>query len=280
MMEPLVLYHGSCMDGYTSAWIIHRDYPNAEFVPCYYGNPLPAIQPDRTVFFADFSAPRDVMERIASERDPLKFIVFDHHKTAQLDLYGLPGIVHFDMERSGAGITWDWFNPAVARPWLVNYVEDRDLWRFKLPMSQPVNAYVRSCEQTWENWDNLYELSLDEAAARGRGCQLHIEAYVRAAIINAYWATLDLRTDDPAAPSLRLPLVNVCYEGCSEVASAMLDKFDCDVAGYFFQRDTGIWQYGLRSRVADVGAIAKRYGGGGHAHAAGFEVWSLVHRKE
>src|SRR6185503_5178352 len=35
----------------------------------------------------------------------------------------------FDMQRSGAGITWDWFSRGALRPSFINFCEDRDLWR-------------------------------------------------------------------------------------------------------------------------------------------------------
>jgi phosphoesterase RecJ-like protein len=36
-------------------------------------------------------------------------------------------------------------------------------------------------------------------------------------------------------------------------------------------RDPGKWQISLRSRTVDVAAVAREYGGGGHARAAGFD---------
>ncbi len=36
-------------------------------------------------------------------------------------------------------------------------------------------------------------------------------------------------------------------------------------------RDAGKWQVSLRSRTLDVAAVARQYGGGGHARAAGFD---------
>jgi hypothetical protein len=95
-------------------------------------------------------------------------IVVDHHKTTLdelkdvLKVYGddNPGvnpykilsdplhIVRFHMDYSGATLTWLVFpqnrqtnpgsNPRFAMPYLVRYIEDRDLWKFELPNSREV----------------------------------------------------------------------------------------------------------------------------------------------
>lgn len=46
----------------------------------------------------------------------------------------------------------------------------------------------------------------------------------------------------------------------------------------WFQRADGTYQYSLRGAgEVDVSEIAKRWGGGGHCDAAGFQVWEPVH---
>ena len=94
-------------------------------------------------------------EAIAKRKEEGRPVQFE---SAQEALAGLP-YAHFDMERSGAGMTWDAIHTDHdlhrERPWLVNYVEDRDLWRFKLPNSKEVNAYISSRKQTFEEWNKM-----------------------------------------------------------------------------------------------------------------------------
>ena len=180
----LVIYHGDCVDGFTAAWAAWRKWPTARFVAARYGEPPPGWRVDDHVLIVDFSYPRDVLEALRNRVASLR--VFDHHKTAEADLAGLDYCI-FDMERSGAGITWDclaqddeqlWRSRggtgSRVRPWLVDYVEDRDLWRFAWPDSRQVNAYLRSQEQTFERWERLYCETLGEAIVRGQGCLDHI----------------------------------------------------------------------------------------------------------
>lgn len=273
-ITPVVWYHADCVDGFTAAWVAYKANPAVQAAPVRYGEPPPlhqyagrlALDPKSWLMILDFSYPRDVL--VGLQEIAAKVTVLDHHKTAEADLQGFPGC-QFDMNRSGARMAWDFLFEGQEPPWVVSYVEDRDLWRFALPHSKEVNALIRSTEQTWEAWDALSALSVEEAALRGVGCLAHIDAYVRAALKHAFWATLE---------GVRLPLVNITYEGCSEVADALCRQWKNPVAGYYFEQGSGRYQYGLRSRDGyDCSALARHYGGGGHAAASGFVVDRPVH---
>ena len=276
MGKRLVIYHGDCVDGFTAAWAIWHLCPgwrDAEYLAARYGDPPPDLRGVSEVLIVDFSYPRDVLMAM---RERCRVRVLDHHKTAAADLDRLDDCV-FDMERSGAGIAWDEYATPTSlvngqRPWLVNYVEDRDLWRFALPESREINAFLRSQEFSFARWEELWAMDWVQAAARGRGCLDHINAYVRAAIKHAYLCEMDRE---------RFPIVNVTYESCSEVADALLDyneDSENGMAGYYFRRGDGRIQYGFRSRGRyDVAEFAKRFGGGGHQHAAGCVTDGFAH---
>ena len=136
MTKPLVLYHGSCPDGFCAAWVAHRALGDVELHPAKYGEAPPNVM-GRTVYVLDFSFPRAVLEDW--HRRHANLVVLDHHKSVIKDLAGLP-YVTLDVERSGARLTWDHFFPEGNRalPALVAYVEDRDLWRWALPHTSAV----------------------------------------------------------------------------------------------------------------------------------------------
>lgn len=176
-----------------------------------------------------------------------------------------------DTNRSGAGIAWDYFHPGEPRPPVVDYVEDRDLWRFKLPMAKSVSAFIRCQPHTLDTWDELSKVSVDDMGAGGFGVLVHINAYCRAVANHAYWCEMGDRT---------FPIVNVTYEACSEVAAHLLDHFSVDMAGYFFETGDGRWQYGFRSRNGvTVHDFAAAFGGGGHPQASGCTVDRIVHER-
>jgi oligoribonuclease NrnB/cAMP/cGMP phosphodiesterase (DHH superfamily) len=117
----LCVYHANCFDGFTAAWVV-RNYFGAEKVdmhPANYGEPVPSVR-DREIVIVDFSYPLQELKALAQINNVL---VLDHHKTAAEALKDLPTVADwaawngdlsavFDMERSGAGITWDFFSPA------------------------------------------------------------------------------------------------------------------------------------------------------------------------
>lgn len=282
MTTRAVLYHKDCPDGFTAAWVAHRaltaDGNGPPVVhPVSHSNPPPDLTGIDEVYIVDFSYPYDTLVDLTDNGRRL-VTVLDHHRSAIDDITSHSSLSDapvfkddLDVERSGAGITWDWFHPDTPRPPLVDYVEDRDLWRFRLPDSKAVSAFIRSQPYTFEDWDRIRTLTPEAMADEGRGVLLHIDAYCRAAAVHAYWCEMGGR---------RFPIVNVPYESCSEVAAFLLDQFGTDVAGYYFERGEGGWQYGFRSRNGvTVHDLAAQFGGGGHEQASGCVTDQIVHRR-
>lgn len=255
-MQTLVIYHGNCPDGFGAALAASHYRPDAEFVEGIYGKEPPPVA-GRDVLIVDFSYPRAVLERMHSEALSLR--VFDHHKTAQADLAGLP-YAEFDMSRSGASLTWRALvNNDV--PELLRYVEDRDLWRFELPNSHAVSLALWAQPRTFEAW-NRYLHDVKPLTEAGVAMQQYQAMLIEQMLRNVTMRQIGGET---------VPVVNasVCF---SEVGDALCKKFpDAPFAAYYFDRGDGIRQWGARSRGGfDVSAVAKMLGGGGHAAAAGW----------
>lgn len=281
-MKPLVIYHGNCFDGFTAAWAFWNVYKNVEFWPAQRG-PEPPDCTGRRVFLLDFCYSREQMKRIILQSDYT--VVLDHHKTAEADLSGIltellashqrsrPDYIVLDMQRSGAGITWDFMNGCHSlkgppRPWLVDYVEDRDLWRWALPNSREVSAYIASVPMTFEAWDELAAMDVKDVAEQGRGIMRYIDTYGEEACKQARFHTVG---------GYWVPTINVSYQNGSDHVGKLLDKHEgaCFAVGYF-RRGDGAWQFSLRSRKDfDVSRVAQGFGGGGHAQAAGFVAKDL-----
>lgn len=265
MSEPLVIYHGNCYDGFTAAWIARKKFPDCELVPAKYGDPPPDVT-GRTVYVLDFSYPREVMEQMDTLAEWL--VVLDHHKTAEAACEGLE-FCKFDMERSGCRMTWDWFFLNWPVPEWILRIEDRDLWRWKYDDTAFVHAYVASLPMTFESWDEISVIELDDLVEHGRSIRQYIETYIEKAAQEARVVSFGGHT---------VVAVNVPYQNASEMGSYLLERFSsADYGMGYFQRADGRWQYSLRSRSGfDVSEVAKRFGGGGHAGAAGFETALLL----
>ena len=116
MKPDICIYHGGCDDGFGAAWAVWKRWPDVQFIPGVYGKEPPDVK-GKNVLMVDFSYKRPVIEAMAKAAYSLT--ILDHHKTAQADLQDLEawaameGIgasvkVIFDMEQSGATITWQY----------------------------------------------------------------------------------------------------------------------------------------------------------------------------
>lgn len=257
----LVIYHADCTDGFTAAWVAWLKHGrDATYVPARYGAPPPDVA-GLGVLVLDFSYPRDVL--LEMQRDAASIKVLDHHKTAEKELAGLP-FCTFDSERSGAGLAWDELFPGERRPQVVEYVEDRDLWRWELPNSREINAYVSSYSfnfETWSGVENMLTLFGSGAAQEGSAILRAQERRVRSRAGEAARMTFE---------GFVVPVVN-CTDSMSEVLNELAK--DAPFAVGWFQRQDGQFVYSLRSvGDFDVSEIAGRHGGGGHKNAAGFTL--------
>jgi oligoribonuclease NrnB/cAMP/cGMP phosphodiesterase (DHH superfamily) len=262
MKRPLCIYHGNCADGFTAAWVAYNACEgDIDLHPGVYQTEPPDVT-DRDVFLVDFSYKRPVLELM---REKAKSItILDHHKTAEADLKDLAGInTIFDMERSGARIAWDFWNPGRKHPQTLLHVEDRDLWRFALPMTREIQANIFSYPYELETWDRLMAADPMELAKEGQAIERKHHKDIGELI--------GVVTRRMVIAGHNVPIANLPYIHVSDAAHALAkgEPF----AGCYWDTPKGR-TFGLRSSDAglDVSEIAKQYGGGGHRNASGFTV--------
>ena len=250
----LVLYHADCADGFGAAWAIWKRFPNATFVAVKHGFPPPKGLEDRHVVIVDFSYGRDIIESIAKQTASL--CILDHHVTAQAALDGL-SYAHFDLEKSGAVLAWEWAHEEQA-PLLLNYIQDKDLWQWQLPGSREVNAALASYPFDFPTWDTL---SKDILEVEGRGILRYENMLVEKMTEEAVMISLNGET----VPAVYSPVLT------SQIGERLSSNHPFCVIWH--QRD-GRRYFSLRSKTGglSVASIAAKYGGGGHTHAAGFSV--------
>lgn len=275
-MKPLVIYHANCWDGFCAAWVARKALGEIEAVPAHYGTEPPDVT-GREVYVLDFSYSFDAMADMASQSRV--FTVLDHHKTAERELadleamfitHNMAGRARYGVDKSGARMAWEFFGyiggwEGMASPWLVDYTEDRDLWRHALPESENINAALRSYPLDFDLWDRLGMVTdvingtylVQEGKAIRRAERQIVDTHVRNA-----------REIELGGHRVRAVNATVLF---SEIAGE-LAKGRPFGACYFDRRD-GKRQWSLRSdeHGIDVSALAKAHGGGGHVRAAGFE---------
>jgi uncharacterized protein len=268
--KVVVLYHDDCVDGLTSGYLAWKEFGSeASYYAVQYGKPVPCELGGKDVFILDFCYPAQRLVDMVFVDGVSTLTVLDHHKTAQADVE-VAGeqlksarnvLIRFDMDKSGAGLTADHFN---SRDWWVDYVEDRDLWRFKLPNSESINAFIQSVERTFEAYDAArLTMELEEAHVLGLGALRYLEMYTREVTKHVRYVTIGGYPD--------IPVVNAPFVGISEVVGSLAKKALFAVG--WSQRGDGKIAFSLRSSGDfDVSELAKAYGGGGHKGAAGFTL--------
>ena len=274
-MRPLVIYHGNCADGFSAAWCFWRKYgTGADYVAGVYQQDPPDVA-GRDVFLVDFSYKRPVVEQMLKAANSVCLI--DHHKTAIEDLQPLfmqdswtgepKQLAHFtDLNRSGATLAWDYLFPGEDRPLLLGHVEDRDLWRFKLPGTREIQAFVFSHEYTFDQWDRLMsadQVELLKMTAAGAAIERKHHKDV-AELVGVCKRRMVIGGHD-------VPVASLPYTLVSDAAHEMA-RGEPFAACYWDTAEGRV--FGLRATDdgADVSEVAKQYGGGGHAKAAGFKV--------
>lgn len=281
----ICIYHGNCADGFGAAWVVRKALgADIEFHAATYGQPVPDVT-GKHVVIVDFSFPYDTL--IAMSETAASVLILDHHKTAQADLQDLPsagntygqfqtnclggcicsGTPHigalFDMSRSGTGIAWDFFFPGAPRPALINHIEDRDLWKFKLEGTREILANVFSYPHDFDIWDTLFASSIEALRADG----VAIERKHNKDVVQL----IDMTRRRLLIGGFDVPAANLPFMYASDAGHLMCPG-EAFAAIYWDTADGR--SFSLRSSDAgeDVSAIAQQYGGGGHRNAAGFRV--------
>lgn len=253
-----VLYHADCFDGFGAAYAAWKALgDSAEYIPVKYGQAIPDLPRDARVAIVDFSFPRKELLELKDKVDDL--VVLDHHKTAVENLKGLD-FARFDMDRAGAGLSWEFFHPGKPEPEVLQYVEDRDLWKFQLPASKEVSTALGSYPMDFETWDKL---TAEGLRAEGIPLTRYKDQLVRQTVERAGVGEI---------AGYRVPVVNTPAELRSEVGHEMLQRNpDAPFVALYFIDEKGTQAWSLRSRGDfDVAALAGQFGGGGHKAAAGF----------
>lgn len=269
-MRPLCIYHAHCADGFAAAWAVRRHYQgDVEFVPGVHGQPPPQVA-ERDVIFVDFAYRRAVIE--AMSRTARSVLILDHHKSAAEDLAGMAGPASLrmvmDMDRSGAGLTWDFFFAGQPRPVLLDHIEDFDLGRHALPATRALMAAVFSYPYDFAVWDSLVERAQSEASRTGLKAEGEV---IHRKLMRDVEEALAVGTRTMVIGGIEVPVVNLPPSLASEAAT-VLAAGKPFAAAYFDRADARVFSLRSDRNGRDVAAIAEGYGGGGHRHAAGFQV--------
>ena len=276
-------YHRGCSDGISAAWCIRQKYPDIEYIGI---NPSdddvdPESYNDKVVIFVDVCPTKKVLEDMLIKAKYI--IILDHHKTNEAFI---SGYIHeklsviFDMTKSGCQIAWDYVNSAKDRPWFIDYVGDRDLWKFELPDSKFVNVGLYELgHMRFEKLDELYE-GLDKKDDI-------IKDLVNFGKLQNDFNQKIISNATRKASKAQFKVGDETYTvWLGTIISSLKSEFGNVLANTFFENgelpdfaviydydfSANKWWMSLRSISTDVSEICNTFGGGGHKFAAGFQL--------
>lgn len=297
-MNPLVIYHADCADGFGAAfaaWTMLGD--EAEYVPMKYGEEFCLDPRQRDVYILDFSFKRDTMDFIFEFADYVAWL--DHHKTAfemWLDdkhdftaekylteedrsyaVYGDNKLIVLNNWKSGAVLAWEYFHSGGDVPMLIQHIDDRDRWQFKLEGTKEFMAALFSL-QPWDfrQWRDFLihpemkrQRLITEGAAILRDHVRQVQTITKNATKCYFENPYGGDNNWMYAAGLA---VNCPPFLASDVGHELATK--SGTFGLCWHMDAqGVVKCSLRSNGEyDVSDIAKSYGGGGHKNAAGFSL--------
>jgi len=274
-MKTTVIYHGNCYDGFGAAWAANKKFfgegQKVEYIPGLYGMEFPFEAWEGNLYILDFSFPKQIIGSRQLVDDYVlnigEFKVIDHHKTAEADLRDYPGCTIFNMAKSGAVLAWEFFHPGKPVPILLQYVQDRDLWKFEMPFSREIDCYIKSLPFDFRAWDEaeiMFQHHINQIITESKGAYRYQRAMVDVMCNNYVVRNI---------AGYPVPITNATVF-LSEVGEELCKRFpDANFAAYYLDRKDGRRQFGLRSRNGfDVSEVAKKFGGGGHQASAGFVI--------
>lgn len=273
----IVIYHRNCPDGFGSALAakeyFKRNYPSKEllFVGANHGESPPPEIDGKNVLICDFSYKYPILLEMIGRAKNL--LILDHHKSAEIELKDIPDDNKiFDMEHSGAYLTWKYFFPDEPVPELIQYIEDRDIWANKKDMYEEFSVWFQMVPFDFDEYSKYLddELLLDTIKTKGSGmlalkkynvesiskhacpkfCRIGGKVYIVAYINSNVWK--------------------------SDVGNFVIDSVlpYADFCAVFSVDGSGTTYFSLRStdKHVDVSLVAKKFGGGGHRNASGVAV--------
>jgi len=269
-------YHESDFDGQCSAAIVKYAFPDCQPMPITHGDSFPfdAIRTGETIYMVDFSLSMDLMVRLSRMSE---FTWIDHHKSAieeaeeiSFEPSGLRKIGHAACE-----LTWQFLFPTTELPHAIYLLGRCDVWDLEAhPAILPFQfgMALQDTDPASALWPKLF--------ARG-GAALEENIIGQGKVIGQYRSrenekrarscSFDTNLEGVRAVAINAGLTN------AHIFKGVWDPGRHDLMVTFCWMSKGLWKVTLYTEKPhiDCSVLARKFGGGGHKGAAGFECRDL-----
>lgn len=273
-MKRYCFYHSGDFDGKCSGAIVKLKYPDVILYGINYDEDFPwnIIKQGDIVYMVDFSLPKDDMIKLDSMCD---FTWIDHHINAIQEMKKLITYNFLNDEYAACQLTWMYLFHDRPVPKVVNLLGNYDIWNHEdpdvLPFQMGLKLYNLDPHSDFKQWQKLFTSSFifpyyKRFIKIGKNILKYQETKNKQMIKNAYEVEFE---------GYKTIALNTMGSN-SFVFNSLDDVYDIKILYY---NNGNKWIYTLYSddeSTINVGAIAKKYGGGGHFHAAGFNLNELL----
>lgn len=268
-MDVICLHHNDA-DGRASGAIVkHAFNKDVDLYEMNYGDlpPWSAINNAQKIIVVDFSLPKSDMQKLAQGRE---LIWIDHHKTAMQEMQGVDegwlGLRSLD--EAACVLTWQYFFPDIPVPRAIVLIGDRDIWRWAEEQTGEFSEGLFNRNAKADNNDLWIPLLDDDTDLLNEIIQ-NGSILRQAQLLNIERKVAQLGQEVQFEGHKTL-MVNM--RGMGEMGEH-INKLGYDI-GYCYVdmivEGNLLTKVTLYSKTVDVSQIARKYGGGGHAGAAGF----------
>jgi len=289
MLKTLILYHANCTDGAGAMWAAWKHFADdAKYIAVGHqskkqDNILKRCRNADRIFMCDMMLELEDIKNILDNKTEVN--ILDHHISnieklhASSLLVDYPGLLKdfTDLERSGAGITWDHFHGG-SRPAIIDYIEDFDLWNWRMPNGASIHTYLgqfnwKSQQLIIDRFNAFEKMSPGHLAAKGAPLvefKNHLISRNLKQVGRAKVSVVLPTEFSRIVTTYNVPILNT-NQFISETGNLMAEKESFAIVWQVMKN--GTVRLSLRSddEGADVRHIAQHLGvgGGGHTHSSG-----------
>jgi uncharacterized protein len=271
----IVFYHHldniPCNDGFASAYVVWKYYQETnnlkkiEFIGLRHDDMIQKYE-NKNILFCDIALSlNDLNELIMNGNN---FFIIDHHLSTMKLLDKLDNkYKYFEINHSACILTWKYFFKNEP-PMLLKYIEDRDIWKNKLPNIDAFSAWFNLQNLTFEFIDSLYNdnTKLLKGIETGKIYHEHDKLLLDRLMDNIEIETIILDNNTYIVGKINSPIYK------SELGNKIITNYPLIDFAYVYSIKNGKTYISLRSddQHQDVSLIASKYfNGGGHRNASG-----------
>lgn len=260
----IILYHKNCFDGFGAAYAAWKKFGDkAVYMPIDHHTPPPKDLRGKKLYMADIAYPAEIMKKLV--KICASVTIIDHH-VSNGDAIKCVADCLYDVNHSGAVLTWKYFHHQKPVPWLLRHIEDYDIWKFKLSNTKEITAFLDATDFDFKLWDKISR-DLENVKKRKKYIETGkvILKYRRKVISKLLGQADKVSFKNHKALAVNSPILQ------SEIGNLIIEKGY--PIGIIWYQKNGRKIFSLRSnKEVDVSEIAQKFGGGGHKAASGFSL--------